>query len=49
MAAVGAGIYPTYRDAVAKMVKVTGRDLPVAENVEFYNEKYSKYIECFKD
>ncbi|MBQ7384538.1 MAG: FGGY-family carbohydrate kinase [Clostridia bacterium] len=47
MAAVGAGIYPDYRTAANKMVKVTRRDIPVAENVEFYREKYQKYIKAF--
>lgn len=47
MASVGAGIYPDYRTAAKKMVKITRRDLPVTENVEFYRKKYQKYIKAF--
>lgn len=47
MAAVGVGIYPDYRTAAQNMVNIAKKDIPVRENVEFYREKYRKYINAF--
>ncbi|MBQ8140969.1 MAG: hypothetical protein IJ038_04655 [Clostridia bacterium] len=47
MAAVGAGIYPDYASAASEMVKISKHDVPIAENVEFYKEKYQRYLNCF--
>lgn len=47
IAAVGAGIYPSFAQAADAMVKISEHDIPVRENTEFYNEKYKRYTEKF--
>ena len=39
LAAVGVGIYSDYASAAENMVKVSKRDIPISDNVEFYNDK----------
>lgn len=47
IAAVGAGIYPSFAQAAKEMVKISKHDIPVRENVGFYIEKYRRYIDRF--
>jgi len=42
-AAVGAGIYPSYPDAVKAMVKIARVQQPNAANKDLYDEKYQRY------
>ncbi len=49
LAAVGAGIYKDFSEACSSMVKISKKDIPISENVDFYREKYKRYKECFGD
>lgn len=42
-AAVAAGVYPTFEDAVAGMVRITDRFEPIAENTALYDRVYPIY------
>ena len=43
IAAYGAGLYSTLSEAALSMIKPILTDVPIPENVEFYNEKYERY------
>ena len=49
VAAVGAGIYPTYKEAVNKMVKVVKRYTPNQENVPLYEDAFKVWRQIFRD
>ena len=49
VAAVGAGIYPTYKEAVNKMVKVVKRYTPNPENVPIYEDAFKVWRQIFRD
>lgn len=49
LAAVGAKIHGSLPDAAAEMSRIALRDLPQADGVAFYNEKYRRYRELADD
>lgn len=48
IAAVGVGIYPDYKEAAKRMVKVTRRYDPKPHNVEIYKDAYEVWKDIFK-
>lgn len=49
VAAVGAGIYNSYKDAVEEMVKVVKRYTPNEKNRELYEDAYRVWKSIFQD
>lgn len=49
LASVGAGIRSSLSEAAEQMTRIAVRDLPQAEGVAFYNEKYRRYRELADD
>ena len=49
LASVGAGIRSSLPEAAEQMTRIAVRDLPQAEGVAFYNEKYRRYRELADD
>lgn len=48
-AAVGAGIYSSYQEAVDNMVQVTKRYIPNSKNHEIYKDAYKVWKQIFQD
>jgi sugar (pentulose or hexulose) kinase len=45
-AGIGVGLFSSYQDAVARMVRVSRTVRPCAENVPVYQKKYLRYQRC---
>ena len=45
-AGIGVGLFSSYQDAVARMVRVARTVHPCAENVPVYQKKYQRYQRC---
>ena len=49
LAGVGAGLYPSVREACDSMIHTGGEQLPIAENVPVYAKNYAQYSALYPD
>ena len=49
LAGVGAGLYPSVREACDSMIKISGEQLPVPENQPAYRKYYEQYVKLYPD
>ena len=49
LAGVGAGLYPSVKEACDSMIKIGGEQLPVKENQPLYKKGYEQYVKLYPD
>jgi len=49
LAGVGAGLYPSVREACDSMIKTGGEQLPIPENIPVYAKNYAQYAALYPD
>ena len=49
LAGVGAGLYPSVKEACDSMIKISGEQLPIPENQPAYRKYYEQYVKLYPD
>ena len=49
LAGVGAGLYPSVREACDSMIKIGGEQMPIKENQPAYAKCYAQFKELYPD
>ncbi|MBN1776487.1 MAG: xylulokinase [Clostridiales bacterium] len=49
LAGVGAGLYPSVREACDSMIKIGGEQLPIKENQPAYRKCYEQFVKLYPD